>query len=63
MLRLLTFYLLVKFNDSMDNLLHIFLCAGETFTKIALTFVEFFTVEMTLFQALCYLSLGKHPVG
>ena len=31
--RLFTFYLLVKRNDSMDNLLHIFLCAGENFTK------------------------------
>lgn len=34
---------------------------GEIFTEIALTFAEFFTVEITLFQALCYLSLRTHP--
>lgn len=35
---------------------------GEILIGIALTFVEFFTVEITLFQALCN-CLSEHPHG
>lgn len=35
---------------------------GEMFTDRALTFVELFTVEITLFQALCY-CVSEHPPG